>query len=98
MATIEIKDVKGAAAGSAELAESVFGIEPNMHVMHHVVKAQRASWRQGTANTRTRGRFAAAARSRGVRRAPAVLARAPSAHPIGSAAAWCSARTPVPTR
>ncbi len=55
MATIEIKDVKGAAAGSAELAESVFGIEPNMHVMHHVVKAQRASWRQGTANTRTRG-------------------------------------------
>lgn len=55
MATIEIKDVKGAAAGTAELAESVFGIEPNMHVMHHVVKAQRASWRQGTANTRTRG-------------------------------------------
>lgn len=55
MASIEIKDVKGAAAGTAELADAVFGIEPNMHVMHRTVTAQRASWRQGTSNTRTRG-------------------------------------------
>ena len=55
MATIEIKDVKGEAAGNAELSASVFGIEPNIHVMHHVVRAQRASWRQGTHNTLTRG-------------------------------------------
>ena len=55
MATIEMKDVKGKAAGTATLSDAVYGIEPNMHVMHRVVKAQRASWRQGTANTRTRG-------------------------------------------
>ncbi|MDO4289772.1 MAG: 50S ribosomal protein L4 [Eggerthellaceae bacterium] len=55
MATIDIKDVKGEVVGTAELAESVYGIEPNIHVMHHVVTAQRASWRQGTSNTRTRG-------------------------------------------
>lgn len=55
MATIEMKDVKGKAAGTATLDDAVYGIEPNMHVMHRVVKAQRASWRQGTANTRTRG-------------------------------------------
>ena len=55
MATIEIKDTKGQAAGTAELADSVFGIEPNVPVMHQVVRAQRASWRQGTSNTRTRG-------------------------------------------
>jgi large subunit ribosomal protein L4 len=55
MATIEIKDTKGQAAGSAELADSVFGIEPNVPVMHQVVRAQRASWRQGTSNTLTRG-------------------------------------------
>ena len=55
MATIDMKDVSGKSAGKAELAPAVFDIEPNMHVMHHVVKAQRASWRQGTANTRTRG-------------------------------------------
>ena len=55
MASIEIKDVKGEGVGTAELAPSVFGIEPNIHVMHLVVKAQRASWRQGTHDTRTRG-------------------------------------------
>ncbi len=55
MATLEIKDAKGKAAGKAELSDAVYGIEPNMPVMHRTVKAQRASWRQGTANTRTRG-------------------------------------------
>ena len=55
MTAIDIKDAKGAAAGTAELAASVFGIEPNVPVMHQVVRAQRASWRQGTHDTRTRG-------------------------------------------
>ena len=55
MATIEIKDAAGKAAGTAELSDAVFGIEPNMHVMHTAVRVQRASWRQGTSNTRTRG-------------------------------------------
>ena len=55
MTTIDIKDAKGAKAGTAELAASVFGIEPNLAVMHQVVRAQRASWRQGTHDTRTRG-------------------------------------------
>ena len=56
MATIEIKDTKGQGAGAAELADSVFGIEPNVPVMHQVVRAQSASWRQGTSNTLTRGK------------------------------------------
>lgn len=55
MTTIDIKDVKGKAAGSAELNASVFGIEPNVPVMHQVVRAQRASWRAGTHDTKTRG-------------------------------------------
>ena len=55
MTTIDIKDAKGEVAGTAELAASVFGIEPNVPVMHQVVRAQRASWRQGTHSTRTRG-------------------------------------------
>ena len=55
MTTIEIKDAKGAVAGTAELEASVFGIEPNVPVMHQVVRAQRASWRAGTHQTRTRG-------------------------------------------
>ncbi len=55
MATVDIKDAKGAKAGTAELADAVYGIEPNMHAMHRTVTAQRASWREGTANTKTRG-------------------------------------------
>lgn len=55
MTTIDIKDVKGKAAGKAELTDSVFGIEPNVPVMHQVVRAQRASWRAGTHDTKTRG-------------------------------------------
>lgn len=54
MATLEIKDAKGKAAGNADLSDAIFGIEPNMHVMHRTVKAQQADWRQGTANTKTR--------------------------------------------
>ena len=62
MATIDIKNVSGEVAGSAELAPSVFGIEPNVPVMHQVVRAQRASWRQGTSNTKTRGQVSGGGR------------------------------------
>lgn len=55
MTTIEIKDASGKKAGTADLTPSVFGIEPNVPVMHQVVRAQRASWRLGTHDTRTRG-------------------------------------------
>ena len=55
MATIDIKTAEGKTASTAELADSVFGIEPNVPVMHQVVRMQRASWRAGTHNTRTRG-------------------------------------------
>lgn len=55
MTTIEIKDASGKKAGTVDLSASVFGIEPNVHVMHQVVRSQRAAWRQGTHDTKTRG-------------------------------------------
>ena len=55
MATIDIKTAEGKKASTAELADSVFGIEPNIPVMHQVVRMQRASWRAGTHQTKTRG-------------------------------------------
>ena len=55
MATIDIKTAEGKKASTAELADSVFGIEPNIPVMHQVVRMQRASWRAGTHDTKTRG-------------------------------------------
>jgi len=38
----------GTEAGDVELNESVFGIEPNNHVIHEAVVMQRAAKRQGT--------------------------------------------------
>lgn len=45
----------GIAKGEISLDSAVFGIEPNLAVMHQVVTAQRAGARAGTASTKTRG-------------------------------------------
>jgi large subunit ribosomal protein L4 len=52
--SVTIKDQSGADAGSAELAADIFGIEPNLPVMHQVVTAQLAASRAGTHSTKTR--------------------------------------------
>ena len=44
----------GAANGDIKLDPDVFGIEPNLDVLHQVVTAQLAAARAGTANTKTR--------------------------------------------
>ena len=56
MASIEVKDAAGKKVEDRDLNASVFGIEPNIHVVHTVVRSQRASWRAGTHDTKTRGR------------------------------------------
>lgn len=55
MATIEMKDASGKKVKDAELSAAVFEIEPNVHVMHEVVRSQRAARRKGTHDTLTRG-------------------------------------------
>lgn len=55
MATIEMKDASGKKVKDAELSAAVFEVEPNVHVMHEVVRSQRAARRQGTHDTLTRG-------------------------------------------
>ena len=55
MATIEIKDAKGKKVGTADLADGVFGIEPNTFAVHQVVRSQMAARRSGTHQTKTRG-------------------------------------------
>ncbi|MBN2112715.1 MAG: 50S ribosomal protein L4 [Acidimicrobiia bacterium] len=45
----------GARSGEITLDPAVFGIEPNVAVMHQVVTAQLAAARAGTADTKTRG-------------------------------------------
>ena len=55
MATIDIKTAEGKKAGTAELADSVFGIEPNGPAMHAGVKSHLAACRQGTQSALTKG-------------------------------------------
>jgi large subunit ribosomal protein L4 len=55
MASIEIKDAKGKKVGTADLADAVFGVEPNTFAMHQVVRSQLAARRSGTHATKTRG-------------------------------------------
>jgi large subunit ribosomal protein L4 len=52
---IKMKTVDGKDKGSADLPEAIFGVEPNVAVMHQVVTAQLAAARQGTHSTKTRG-------------------------------------------
>ena len=54
MATIDVMTPAGGKAGTAELDDAVFGIEPNVSVMHQVVTAQLAARRAGTHSTKTR--------------------------------------------
>ena len=54
MPTIDVLDITGSKVGSTELAEEIFGIEPNVAVMHQVVTAQLAARRAGTQSTKTR--------------------------------------------
>ena len=50
MTTIEIKDASGKKAGTADLAASVFGIEPNVPVMHQVCLLYTSGWRRYAAD------------------------------------------------
>jgi large subunit ribosomal protein L4 len=54
MATLTMKTATGADGGSVELPDHIFGIEPNVAVMHQVVTAQLAAKRAGTHSTKTR--------------------------------------------
>lgn len=55
MATeLTVRDAEGAEAGSIALDEAIFGIQPNVPVLHQVVKAQLAAARSGTQSTKTR--------------------------------------------
>jgi len=48
----------GEAVEELELSERVFGITPNVAVLHQVVTAQLVNRRQGTASTKTRAEVA----------------------------------------
>ena len=54
MAKTNLYDMTGKVIGETELNDTVFGIEPNVAVMHEIVKNYNANQRQGTQSTLTR--------------------------------------------
>ena len=54
MPTIDVFNLQGQKAGSLELSEAVFGLEPHQSAMHQVIVAHLAACRQGTQSALTR--------------------------------------------
>ena len=52
--SIKVLNMAGNQVGGVELKGEIFGIEPNMHVVHEVVKNHLANCRQGTQSALTR--------------------------------------------
>ena len=55
---VDVTSAAGTKAGSVELPDDLFGIEPNIAVLHQVVTAQLAHRRAGTHSTKTRAEVA----------------------------------------
>jgi len=96
MAKFEVKNSEGKKVAEAELAAEVYGIEPNIHVMHHIVKCQMASWRQGTQSAKGRSEVSGGGK-KPWRQKGTVPARVPSVLPSGVTVALSSPPSPVPT-
>ena len=81
MPTANVYNMAGEQIGTVELSEAVFGIEPNVAVMHTAVKNHLANRRQGTQSTLTRAEVSGGGRKpwrqKGTGRARAGSTRAP---------------------
>ncbi|MGP7819274.1 50S ribosomal protein L4 [Niallia sp. 01092] len=62
MPKVALFNQDGTQAGDIELKDTVFGIEPNNHVLFEAVVMQRASLRQGTHKTKIRSEVAGGGR------------------------------------
>lgn len=62
MPKVTLFNQAGSQVGELELNDSIFGIEPNNHVLFEAVVAQRASLRQGTHKTKIRSEVAGGGR------------------------------------
>lgn len=78
---VSILSTNGSAVGQISLDENVFGVEPNLHVMHLALRRQLNNGRAGTACTKTRAEVAGGGRKpwkqKGTGRARAGSIRSP---------------------
>lgn len=62
---VSILNTKGSAVGQIALDEKVFGVEPNLHVMHLALRRQLNNGRAGSACTKQEQKYLAAAENPG---------------------------------
>ena len=62
MPKVTLFDQKGKNVGEIELNDTIFGIEPNQHVLFEAIVMQRASLRQGTHKVKNRSEVAGGGR------------------------------------
>lgn len=78
---VSILNTKGSAVGQIALDEKVFGVEPNLHVMHLALRRQLNNGRAGSACTKTRAEVSGGGRKpwkqKGTGRARAGSLRSP---------------------
>ena len=55
---LEVKNLEGEVTGAIAVRDDVFGVEPNIALMHQVMVGQLANRRQGTVKTKSRGEVA----------------------------------------
>lgn len=86
----DLHNIDGSVAGSVELDDSVWGIEPNIGVMHQALVRQQANARLGTSETKTRSQVRGGGRKpwrqKGTGRARQGSTRAPNW--IGGGVVW----------
>ena len=89
-----VVNMTGAKVGEVELSDAIFGIEPNVAVVHEVVKNHLANCRQGTQSALTRAEVSGGGKSPGDRKVPAMPARAAPVRPSGPTAVSSSPPSP----
>ncbi len=81
MPTVSVVDLKNEPAGTVDLADAVFGAEPNEPLVHQVVVAHQANQRAGTHKVKGRGEVSGSGRKpwrqKGVGRARVGSRRSP---------------------
>jgi len=89
MASVDVRTRTGESSGQITLDDGLFGVTPNMAVMHQVVVAQLAAARSGTQSTKTRAEVSGGGRKphrqKGTGRARQGSTRAP--HWVGGGVA-----------
>ena len=80
-------DESGAAVGEHQLDERLVETEANIGLLHEVVRAELASYRQGTASAKSRGQVSGSGPSLGARRGRGARGRAPAVSRTGTTVA-----------